>query len=48
MLCLGLEPGAARWLAQTDPLSYGGRPSFQNIFETNFSQKLGDLSGFES
>ena len=23
MLCLGLEPGAAEWKAQTNPLSYG-------------------------
>ena len=24
MVCLGLEPGAAVWKAQTIPLSYGG------------------------
>ena len=24
MVCLGLEPGAAGWKAQTNPLSYGG------------------------
>ena len=24
MVCLGLEPGAAEWKAQTNPLSYGG------------------------
>ena len=24
MVCLGLEPGAAGWMAQTNPLSYGG------------------------
>ena len=24
MTCLGLEPGAAEWKAQTNPLSYGG------------------------
>ena len=23
MVCLGLEPGAAGWKAQTNPLSYG-------------------------
>ena len=28
MVCLGLEPGAARWKAQTNPLSYGGTPIF--------------------
>ena len=26
MVCLGLEPGAAGWKAQTNPLSYGGIP----------------------
>ena len=26
MVCLGFEPGAAEWKAQTDPLSYGGTP----------------------
>ena len=25
MVCLGLEPGAAGWQAQTNPLSYGGK-----------------------
>ena len=29
MVCLGLEPGAAGWKAQTNPLSYGGTPSFK-------------------
>ena len=26
MVCLGLEPEAAGWKAQTNPLSYGGTP----------------------
>ena len=26
MVCLGLEPGAAGWKAQTNPLSYSGTP----------------------
>ena len=26
MVCLGLEPGAARWEAQMNPLSYEGTP----------------------
>ena len=26
MVCLGLEPGAAGWKLQTNPLSYGGTP----------------------
>ena len=31
MLCLGFEPGAARWKAKTDPLSFGGRPSINFV-----------------
>ena len=27
MVCLGLEPGAAGWKAQTNPLSYGVTPN---------------------
>ena len=27
MECLGVEPGAAWWKAQTNPLSYGGTPN---------------------
>ena len=27
MVCLGFEPGAAGWKAQTNPLSYGGTPA---------------------
>ena len=26
MVCLGLEPGAAVWKVQKNPLSYGGTP----------------------
>ena len=26
MVCLGFEPWAAGWKAQTNPLSYGGTP----------------------
>ena len=26
MVCLGLKPGAGGWLAQTNPVSYGGTP----------------------
>ena len=26
MVCLGLEPGAAVWKVQMNPLSYGGTP----------------------
>ena len=28
MVCLALEPGAAGWKAQTNPLSYGGTPTY--------------------
>ena len=28
-MCLGLEPGAAGWQVQTNPLSYGGTPKTQ-------------------
>ena len=27
MVCFGLEPGAAGWKAQTNPLSYSGTPN---------------------
>ena len=32
MVCLGLEPGAAGWKAQTNPLSYGGNILFNSLF----------------
>ena len=32
MVCLGLEPGAAGWKAQTNPLSYGSN----NFRVTNY------------
>ena len=31
MACLGLEPGAAGWYAQTNPLSYGGTLKIQGL-----------------
>ena len=31
MGCLGVEPGAAGWKAQTNPLSYGDTPYFARI-----------------
>ena len=35
MMCLGLEPGAAGWKVETNPLSYGGTPMiFQDILFT--------------
>ena len=46
MVCLGLEPGAAGWKAQTNPLSYGGTPSLSNIvyFLFNFYKiKIGSV-----
>ena len=33
MTCLGVEPRAAGWKAQTNPLSYGGTPIFLSIFK---------------
>ena len=30
-MCLGVEPGAALWKAQTNPLSYGGTPTVANL-----------------
>ena len=35
MVCLGLEPGAVGWKAQTNPLSYGGTPIFEQRFILN-------------
>ena len=47
MVCLGLEPGAAGWKAQTNPLSYGGTPKYlslgnssKNILTLRFASKL--------
>ena len=51
MSCLGLEPGAARWKAQTTTLSYGGTPtsvplflkprfSYQDITSSAFAYEL--------
>ena len=31
MACLGLEPGAAGWKAQTNPLIYGGTPNWKIV-----------------
>ena len=31
-MCLGLEPGAAAWKEQTNPLSYGGTPGASQLF----------------
>ena len=35
MVCLGLEPEAAGWKAQTNPLSYGGTPPFNSLYICN-------------
>ena len=40
MVCLGFEPGAAGWKAQTDPLSYGGTPYFSNSCQKKLQQFL--------
>ena len=34
MVCLGLEPGAAGWKAQTNPLSYAGTPMHNDFLPT--------------
>ena len=31
MICLGFEPGAEEWKAQTEPLSYGGTPQYWTL-----------------
>ena len=31
-MCLGLEPGAAVWKLQTNPLSYGGNPNYLRCY----------------
>ena len=36
MACLGLEHGVAEWKAQTNPLSYGGTPKYQNSLKIHF------------
>ena len=36
MVCLGFEPGAAGWKAQTNPLSYGGTPIWQTLCQNMF------------
>ena len=51
MVCLGLEPGAAGWKAQTNPLSYGGTPKNgpyfrETIKNCNKLQKISRLSDY--
>ena len=36
MVCLGLEPGAAEWKVQTNPLSYGGTPGEESGIGTSY------------
>ena len=38
MVCLGLEPGAAKWKAQTNPLSYDGTQYTQYVCAFKFLQ----------
>ena len=40
MACLGLEPGAAGWWAQMNPLSYGGTPSFTAVYLVHLLQYI--------
>ena len=41
MACLGLEPRAAGWQGQTNPLSYGGTPRY--IMELRVEELPGDV-----
>ena len=40
MVCFGLEPGAAEWKVQTNPVSYGGTPLQQLSFLFNLFESL--------
>ena len=44
MACLGLEPGAAKWQAQTNPLSYGGTPTKLFLFVGSFVANVPQVS----
>ena len=54
MVCLGLEPGAAGWKVQMNPLSYGGTPKIGTftsierwvVYWSLFSLKLLNLGRF--
>ena len=51
MACLGVEPGAAEWKEQTNPLSYGGTPNLWifasqtggQLYSDTFNYKVGVL-----
>ena len=45
MLCLGLEHGAEEWLAQMNPLSYGGIPlaSFYFNIRSHLNVRSGSI-----
>ena len=46
MGCWGVKPGAAGWQAQSDPLTYGGRPRVVFIFcHCNFRPGLVVMRG---
>ena len=36
MACLGLEPGAAEWKAQANPLCYGGTPTYKKRYMIHY------------
>ena len=42
MVCLGLEPRAAGWKAQTNPLCYGGTPKRISLqkYESRYGPKI--------
>ena len=47
MVCLGLEPGAAGWKAQTNPLSYSGTP-WATFYSNFWSHWYGTMPKTES
>ena len=47
MACLGVEPGAAGWKGQTNPLSYGGNIYYFTVTLKKIYLKIGVMN-FES
>ena len=43
MVCLWLEPGAAGWKVQTNPLGYAGTPSYLLMLSFKQSQQVYNL-----
>ena len=47
MDCLGFEPGAAGWWAQTIPRSYGGHTNLKFIIMRNFCIRSSEVTRIE-